>query len=166
MKYEIERKSPGQDNFIKVGEVRASGASFITQTRSYEDNLHDVPTGTVTYRIKQIVDSSSTGLIGGYIDTTVVATTGNCFSGLNSFILAPNPTKGPITLRLTTPNSSQNIAIRVFNSIGQVTLERKTSKPIGLVILDIPVLQLPAGKYFVSVYDGNTRIGTQSLIKL
>ena len=166
MKYEIERKSLGQDNFIKVGELRASGAKFITQTRTFEDNLQDVPTGSVIYRIKQIVDSSSAGLIGGYIDTTTLTISGNCFSGLNSFTIAPNPTKGPITIRITTPNPSQNISIRIFNSIGQIILERKTSKAIGLAIFDIPVLQLPAGKYFVGVYDGNTRIGTKSLIKL
>jgi hypothetical protein len=166
MKYELERKSLGQDNFIKVGELRASGAKFITQTRTFEDNLQDVPTGSVKYRIKQIVDSSSAGLIGGYIDTTTLTISGNCFSGLNSFTIAPNPTKGPITIRITTPNPSQNISIRIFNSIGQIILERKTSKAIGLAIFDIPVLQLPAGKYFVGVYDGNTRIGTKPLIKL
>ena len=107
MKYEIERKTSGQNNFIKVGELRATGPSLSTQTREFEDDLMDIPAGTVTYRIKQIVDSTSAGLVGGFIDTTSVDIPGNCSSGLNNFTIAPNPTKGPLTIRLTTPTASQ-----------------------------------------------------------
>ena len=166
MKYEIERKWSGQNDFIKVGEVKASGSTFTTQTREFEDDLSDVPAGSVSYRIRQIVDSSSAGLIGGYIDTLSIDVPGNCLSGLNKFTIAPNPTKGPLTIRLTTPTASQQITIRIFNSLGQTVIERKTSKSNGLAIFEIPVFYLPAGKYYVSVYESNTRIGTLKLIRL
>jgi serine protease AprX len=166
MKYEIERKLSGQNIFIKVGEVRASGLTFNSQTREFEDDLGDLPAGIITYRIKQIVDSSLTGLVGGYIDTTSLNIPGNCFSGLNNFTISPNPTQSQLTIRLTTPSASENITLRIFNILGQAIVERKTSKVSGLTIFEIPVSQLPEGKYFVSVYDNNIRIGTQSLIKL
>jgi serine protease AprX len=91
---------------------------------------------------------------------------GNCFSGLNNFTISPNPTQSQLTIRLTTPSASENITVRIFNILGQAIVERKTSKVSGLTIFEIPVSQLPEGKYFVSVYDNNIRIGTQSLIKL
>ena len=166
MKYEIERRFSGQNNFIKIGEVRASNKTFSTQTNEFEDDLGDLPAGLLTYRIKQIVDSSSNGLIGGYIDTTSVDIPGNCFSGQNSFTIAPNPTKGPLTIKLTTPTGSQNITIRISNSIGQLVFERKTTKSNGLAIFEIPVFYLASGKYYITVYDSNTRIGTMQFIKL
>jgi hypothetical protein len=166
MKYDIERKTSGQNDFIKVGELRATGASFSKQTREFEDDLSDVPAGSVTYRIRQIVDSTSTGLVGGYIDTTSIDVPGNCFTGLNAFTIAPNPTKGPLTIKLTTSTASQNITIRIFNSLGQMVIERHTSKPAGLSIIEIPVFHLAAGKYFVSLYESNTRIVTRQLVRL
>jgi hypothetical protein len=166
MKYEIERRFSGQNNFIKIGEVRASNKTFSTQTNEFEDDLGDLPAGLLTYRIKQIVDSSSNGLIGGYIDTTSVDIPGNCFSGQNSFTIAPNPTKGPLTIKLTTPTGSQNITMRISNSIGQLVFERKTTKSNGLAIFEIPVFYLASGKYYITVYDSNTRIGTMQFIKL
>jgi serine protease AprX len=166
MKYEIERKFPGQSNFIKVGELRATGTSFSTQTRQFEDDLTDVPQGSLTYRIRQIVDSSSAGLIGGFIDTTSVDVPGNCFTALKGFTIAPNPSNGPLTIRLTTPTASQDITIRIFNSVGQTVIERKTSKLTGLAIFEIPLFHLATGKYYVSVYESNTRIATQEVVKL
>lgn len=166
MKYEIERRFSGQNNFIKIGEVRSTSNTFSTQTNEFEDDLGDVPAGQVSYRIKQIVDSSSTGLIGGFIDTTSVDIPGNCFSGLNNFTIAPNPTKGPLTIKLTTPTASQKITLRIFNSMGQTVFERKTSKSNGLAIFEVPVFYFPSGKYYVSVYDSNKKIGTQELMRL
>lgn len=166
MRYEVERAVPGQDLFTKVADVAATGINFGSQHYQYEDDLTDVPPGTVQYRIRQVIDTSAGGFAADYIDTASLSLTTSCLSGTNAITLVPNPSFGKLSLKLTTQAAISALYIRVFTASGQMVLELKKSKIAGAVVVDVPVYRLPSGKYYVSVYDGKKLIGTRELLKL
>lgn len=166
MKYEIERAVAGQTGFTKVGEIAASGNTFSQQRYKYTDDLADVPKGTVSYRIRQIIDTAATGFSAGYIDTVATTVTSSCLSGFTGVSLAPNPSQGALSIKVNTPTAVPNLSIRIFNSSGQLVLELKRSKAEGIGVFDVPVFNLASGKYYVSVYDDKKLIQTKELIKL
>jgi serine protease AprX len=169
MKYEIERKLPGQNSFVKIAEQNGTGTVFGTRTvYQYQDVLSGVTAGTIIYRIRQIADTSVAGFTADYIDTTSVALQTACIdANLTDVTLAPNPAKNLLEVRVTTPSASSNIVIRIFNSEGQLISTLNKSKLAGTTFFDnISLIRLAKGKYYVSVYDGNKLVATKTLIKL
>ena len=169
MKYEIERQLPGQNSFIKIAAKSGTGTVFATRAPyQYQDVLSGVNAGTITYRIKQIVDTSASGLTEIYIDTVTVNLQAACIdAGLTDVTIAPNPAKDILTVRVTTPTSSSNIVIRIYNSTGQLMASLNKSKTPGTAFFnDISLARFSKGKYYVEVYDDKKRLSTNELIKL
>ena len=169
MKYEIERKLPGQNSFIKIAERNGSGNAFGTRPAyQHQDVLTGVAPGMITYRIRQVVDTSVAGLTAVYIDTvTVNLVTGCVDANLIDVTLAPNPVRDNVSVRVTTPNASSSIMIRVFNSSGQLMISLNKSKLAGTAYFDnISLIRFAKGKYYVNVYDNNKLLATKELIKL
>ena len=169
MKYEIERELPGQGNFIKIAEKSGTGSVFATRAPyQFQDVLSGVNAGTITYRIKQVVDTSAAGLTEVYIDTVTINLQAACIdAGLTDVTIAPNPAKDLVTVRVTTPNASSNIVIRIFNSTGQLMASLNKSKPAGTAFFnDISLARFSKGKYYIEVFDNKERLATKELIKL
>src|SRR5206468_2761423 len=58
MRYEIERMLPGQNSFTLIAQQDGSENIFGNRNYQYEDVLSDaVPAGTISYRIKQYIDT-------------------------------------------------------------------------------------------------------------
>ncbi|HEX6332662.1 MAG TPA: S8 family serine peptidase [Flavisolibacter sp.] len=168
MKYEIERKYPGQAGYVKVGEVNGSGSVFGTpKNYQFADTLLSAPAGTISYRIRQVIDASDSAFTADYIDTVNVTLPASCAgpSG-NSVKLIPNPTRGDVTVEIVTPNASTNLVVRVFNSKGQLVAESRHTKQQGLALIYLPLFHLASGKYYVSVFDGGDLLTTGELIKV
>jgi serine protease AprX len=169
MKYEIERMLPGQSSFTKIAEQNGSGSVFGTRP-AYQitDVLSGAGAGTITYRIRQIIDTSATGFTAAYIDTLTVNLQGSCVdAGLVDVTALPNPTRDLFSVRVTTPTASSAITIRVFSSAGQLVQTVSKSKQAGTAYFDdIYVGRFAAGKYYISVFDGDKLIATKELIKL
>lgn len=170
MKYEIERMVPGQSSFIKIAEQNGTGTIFGTRPDyQYQDVLSGIAPGTITYRIRQVADTSVAGLTAAYIDTVTITLQATCIDAtLVDLTLYSNPSKdNQFTVRLTTPVSSSNILIRIFNSNGQLVNALNRTKLAGTAFFEnISLLKFSKGTYYVSVYDGNKLIGTKELIKL
>jgi serine protease AprX len=47
MKYEIERKLPGQNNFLKIGERLPTGTVFTNRTHQFSDTTSNLPIGEI-----------------------------------------------------------------------------------------------------------------------
>ena len=169
MKYEIERKLPGQNSFIKIAERNGAGNAFGTRPAyQHQDVLSGVAPGMITYRIRQVVDTSVAGLTAVYIDTVSVNLVTGCVdANLIDVTLAPNPVRDNVSVRVTTPNASSSIMIRVFNSNGQLMISLNKSKLAGTAYFDnISLIRFAKGKYYVNVYDNNKLLATKELIKL
>lgn len=169
MKYEIERMLPGQSNFVKIAEQTGTGTIFgAKQNYQYQDVLSGVPAGTINYRFRQIVDTSAAGFAADYIDTIAVNLQTPCINANTTDVtLAPNPAFNSVEIRVTTPSSSSNIEIRMFNAAGQLVKTLHKSKSAGTAFYsNITLAGFEKGEYFVSVYDEKNLIATKKLIKL
>jgi hypothetical protein len=174
MRYEIERKAPGESAYTKVGEPSGSGSIFGTRNLAFSDTLINVPAGTISYRIRQIFDTASATFSADYIDTVNVALSSSCITtGINpvtpsedEIILLPNPTNNRFQIRLSSAAAMPSLQIRVTDAIGKVVLVMNTSKPSGTSLIPVQVGKLAKGKYFVSIYAKNNFLGIRELIKL
>lgn len=169
MKYEIERMLPGQNAYSKIAEQYGQGNVFGTRPPyQYQDILSGVPTGTISYRIRQVVDTSVAGFTSIYIDTVSVNLQTVCIdANKTDVVLVPNPAISFLEIRVTTPSASSNIEIRMINSLGQLVRRFHKNKLAGTASFNnISMAGLENGKYYVSVYDGDKLIATRKLVKL
>ncbi len=176
MRYEIERKLPGETNYSKVGDVNAASGKILAN-RSYQFNntLSNVSAGIVSYRIRQIIDTATTSFTALYIDSTEVNITG-CFpTGTNDptastdkFYMQPNPAQGNITaiLVVETNYAIPQMQVIVHDMKGSRLLQLSSSKTTGRKTIDLPVGKLPAGQYHISIYNGLQLAGRTTLIRL
>jgi len=174
MKYEIERKAPGETSFTKIGERQGTGTLFGNRNHQFADSLINVQAGTVTYRIRQVIDTSVAGLTADYIDTVTMNLSSPCITtGINpvptggeEIILLPNPAKDKFFLKITTSYPVQNLVIRIANTKGQIVSAERKTKPSGTASFELRSYHLASGKYFVNIYNNEQLIATKELIKL
>jgi hypothetical protein len=174
MKYEIERKNPGSATYVKVGEVFGTGSSFASHNYQFEDPVGGVNAGTISYRIRQVVDTSVAGFAADYIDTTTVSLATNCavitgIGNVNSaekIFVVPNPVHNKITLKMELAQSIKNLAIQIANNKGQVVGRYQTFAPGGVFSKEIDVSFLPKGNYYLLLFDGPKSLRTLEFVKL
>ena len=172
MRYEIERKIFGENNYSKIAVVSAQPNTSILSTHSYqkEDNLVNVPPGTVSYRIRQILDTVAATLTGAYIDTVNITFNESCSNGSGAgtekISIIPNPAPGQFILRVETDYSVNNLNIHILDMKGALVSEFFESKTVGKADFDLSVHKLPKGKYIVAVYDDSRLIASKELIRL
>lgn len=173
MKYEIERKAPGQINFVKIGELQGTGGSvFSTQSYSYADSLINVDPGTITYRLREIIDTNSATFMAGYIDTVAVTLGSACIAtGFppintdNGIVLIPNPANDIVYIKVRVPDSILNLQIRITDAVGKLVSSVDRSKPYGTVVIPFDISNYAIGEYFVNVYSNGKLLATKKLIK-
>jgi hypothetical protein len=172
MRYEIERKIFGESNYSKIGVVAAQPNTNVLSTHSYqkEDSLVNIPAGTVSYRIRQILDTAAANLTGAYIDTVNITFNESCSNGSNAgtekISIIPNPAPGKFTLRVETDYSVNNLIIHILDMKGALVSEFFESKTIGKADFDLQVHKLPKGKYIVVVYNDSRLMASKELIRL
>jgi hypothetical protein len=172
MRYEIERKLFSETNYSKIAVINAQQNSAILGTHSYqeEDSLANVPAGTVSYRIRQVLDTAAATLTGVYIDTVNITFGESCSNGSNTgtenISIIPNPAPGRFVLRVETDYSVNNLVIHILDMKGALVAEFFESKTIGRADFDLPVQRLPRGKYVVVVYNDTRLIASKELIRL
>ena len=173
MKYEIERKAPGETNFSKIGELNPLAGSILAN-RSYQfvNNLSNVAAGTISYRIHQIIDTATASFTGIYIDTASVILNAFCppVSGNPNpgilITLFPNPSAGQVTILVETSFAVPEMPVNIYDMKGRLMERIKLSKGSGRSTYDLPVSRLAKGKYMIVVYNNASRLGTTELIRL
>ena len=166
MKYEIERKGPGDTGFMKIADVAATSNVSTLATHNYTktDRLDDMQTGTFSYRIKQVIDTTETNFTSIYIDTINLSLAASCVTAVLKII--PNPvTANNVTLNVGTDNPIQQLNIIFFDMLGQRVFQFSSAKAAGVSRFDFPVQRLPKGKYIVSVYDGSQLLASKQFVR-
>jgi serine protease AprX len=176
MRFEIERKAPGQASYAKVADVAALANVVLLANHNYTttDTLINVQAGTVSYRIRQIVDTAAATFTAAYIDTVNITLGASCITtgvdpvtaGNEKISIIPNPAYTQFTLKVETIAAIPNLDIQLVNMTGRVVLKLNRSKTSGVANFDIPVSRLAKGKYTVSIYDGQRLIASKELLKL
>ena len=174
MRYEIERKAPGEANFSKIGERQGTGSVFSANNYQFADSLINVQAGTITYRIRQVIDTDPTKLTGDYIDTITVNLAASCITtgitpppnASEEILLLPNPAQEKFSIKISTAYPVQNLFIKITNSKGQLIKTEKRSKGTGTVTFDLAAHGWASGKYYISLYNNDRIMATKELIKL
>jgi hypothetical protein len=166
MKYEIERKAPGETNFVKISERFGTGTTFGNHAYQFIDDLNNTPEGIISYRIRQVIDTAATSFSAYFIDTVTVNLAETCIINETIVLIQPNPTRSQSSVKISTPGSIQNLQIKITDVLGHTIIVLNKTKQAGTVIIPLPVVNLARGKYFVSVYDNGKLIRTRELLKL
>jgi len=169
MKFEIERLAPGQVTYTKVGEVQGQGSILAIHNYTYDDIMTNVQAGVIKYRIKQVIDTVIASYSSTYIDSATVTLTSGCSVVTindDKVTILPNPATSQFTLRVETNYAVSDLNIRIVDMKGSLMAQQRKTKASGRAEFTIPIGYLARGKYTVSVYNGKTLIGKQSLLKL
>ena len=165
MKYEIERKAPNETEFKKIGERPGTGAIFSNHSYEYIDTLNNVPAGMVSYRIRQIIDTSVAGFTAAIIADNTVEISPSC--NFEDYVsISPNPATTRFVLQTNFPQKIETLTISIADMQGNIVDVIKKNKIEGPTNINISVSRLNAGKYYVSLYDNIQLLATESLIKL
>jgi len=170
MKYEIERKAPGDINYLKIGNADPqAGNSLANHSYQFINTLTNITTGTISYRIRQIIDTATATFAAVYIDTANVVLATACVDPVNSgelFKVVPTPTNSNASLIVQTSDAITNMPITIHDMKGRLVMRLNKSKTAGRVIIDLPVSVLAGGKYIVTVYNNQKVIGTAEMLRL
>ena len=174
MKYEIERKTLTDINYSKIGEVVPQpGLILANHNYQFVNNLVNVPNGLVSYRVRQVIDTSVLNFTAVYIDTATVTASGCLSTGVTNpqpgkdFVtIFPNPAgNSNASLFIETIYGINNLHIIIFDMTGRKLWQDRKSKTSGQAIFELPSSQLPKGKYIIKVLDNLRAIGTAELIR-
>lgn len=176
MKYQVERKLPGEIVYTTVGQVNPTAGNILAIHNYQFNNTIISPTpGTVSYRIGQIIDTAAATFTIAYIDTANVTITSGCFASgtgntdpyKETVIIQPNPVSGSVAnLAVETPYAVTYLNIAVYDAKGRLIMQLKDSKGTGKKIISLDISNLAKGKYYVKVLNGEKKIGTVEWLKL
>lgn len=176
MRYEIERKLPGEASYTKIGDVAAqAGTVLANKTYNFDNIVTSASAGTASYRIRQIIDTTTAGFTAVFIDTASIAIPTGCLTTgtgntnpLKEYVsIQPNPVSGNVvSLIVETPYAIPTMTIYIVDAKGSLISQQKDAKGSGKKTISLPVSRLAAGKYYITVYNGQQVTGTAELIKL
>lgn len=174
MRYEVERKLPGEMNFSKIATIDPqAGDVLANRSYSFSNDLANVPAGTVSYRVRQIVDTAAASFTAVYIDTAELTLPNGCIPtsidnpdpDADRVTLLPNPAKEMTALVVETRNAISDLRILVYDMNGKRMMERRESKGPGKKTISISLEKLAAGRYQVVVYDKGRMVGSVELLR-
>lgn len=177
MRYEIERKAPGESNYSKVADVAAVSGVAVLANQSYQknDTLINVQAGTVSYRIRQIIDTAAASFTGVYIDTVDINLATSCITTgidpvnpLNGKIyVVPNPAfSSELTLKVEITRPITEFNIHIVDMKGRLMTQFRKTKGSGAQNYTLPISRLAKGNYVIAVYDGKNLLASKEFVKL
>ena len=167
MKYQVEKKGPGDANFIKLADVDPQPGNILANhSYQYVATLTSATTGAISYRIRQIIDTATATFAAFYIDTITPPVV--CVPAITDelFKVGPTPTNADAVLIVQTNDAISNMPITIHDMKGRLVMRLNKSKAAGRVTIDLPVGRLAGGKYIVTVYNNQKVIGTTELLRL
>ena len=166
MRYEIERKEANGSGYIQLATVNGSGNIFAQHSYNFTDPVLYLSSESVTYRIRQVIDSSVAGFTAAFIDTVVYTTAGCNISvhDKNKVQVIPNPNAGSFSLRITDESVMDQLKIIVSDIRGRAVATYTYAKPAGMVLYPIQLQGLQNGAYNISLYNNNRLVTTERLV--
>ena len=171
MRYEIERKMAGETSYTKIAMVNPqAGNVLVNHTYEFRNNLLNVTPGNFSYRIRQVIDTTTATFMALYIDTASIVVDSDCIPPPveDRVSIQPNVVAGSTSANLVIESTDaiDNMTIVVFDMMGNRVYQMKSSKLEGTTNIDLPVGKLPAGRYIIKVYDNQKPFGSADLLKL
>jgi endonuclease I len=133
-KYEIERSTDGI-RYYKIGEVAGTNLANYSFT---DNNLPNA--NTVFYRLKMI------DIDGRFSNSKIVSV--RIANNFSNALVYPNPTKEKLTVKLQKP-LTENSQMLIADISGRFVMQQPVTK--GMKLIDVNVIHLPAGRYFIKI---------------
>jgi Secretion system C-terminal sorting domain len=146
-RFDIERSTTGQEDWVKLGTVKGSGNSQITHDYTFIDNT---PLSISYYRLKQVDNDGSFE----YSNVVSVTKKGDKFK---IYTLSPNPTKDNIAIQFES-NKNEVVGVSVMDMTGRVVLTQNASATEGVNFLNVNTSSLSNGMYVVSLKNSESVI--------
>ncbi len=175
MKYEVERKLPGETSYTKITTISPqAGILLANHSYSYENTLSNATAGTISYRIRQIIDTTAASFTDVYIDTTNITLSTACTttaindptSPVSKLFIAPNPASDNTFLIIESATGIPTITVAIYDMKGRLITKLQRSIGSGRSVIDLAAYRLSNGKYIIKVYNKQKEIGTTELLKL
>ena len=159
MKVVLERKQSSEINFSIYKTINGT-VNFTNKSISFTDDLMQVTTGAVNYRIRLDIAADTSF----YLDSLVIAAPLNCTNPTNFVQLKENPINN-IAHLLISRAARTNMHISIVNAVGQSIYENSFIQNVGAQIKAINMQAFSAGIYYIKVFADNKKIETLNLVK-
>lgn len=152
--FQIERNLEGTDEWVTVIFINGSGTSSAPKSYSYEDK--NLPSGTYTYRMKQI---DNCGTVTLYHPNEMPKVTIASKKTIHLSDNYPNPFNPSTTIVFTLPEDGF-VSLKVYNIVGQqvATLVEGSVKAGRSNKVTFDASKLSSGIYFSVMEFGNQRL--------
>ena len=169
MRYDIERKLPGELNYTKIQTVAITGSVFANRNYQYQDLLSGTSTGIITYRIKQIIDTTAATFTEFAIDSATVNLLPTSLNDINTrsklIQVFPNPAQSIVTLKFNEERAIANITIQIYNTEGQLVWKQEYNKPNGNITQTITISSLQKGNYVMVLLENGKQYTVKEFVK-
>ncbi len=169
MRYDIERKLPSEINYTKIQSIVITGSVFANRNYQYQDNISSSSTGIITYRIKQVLDTTTATFTEFAIDSATVNLLPTSLVDINNrsklLQLFPNPAQSTIALKFNEERTMADISIRIYNTQGQLVWKQEYNKPNGIITHSITINSLQKGNYVMLVLENGKQYAVKEFAK-
>ncbi len=169
MRYDIERKLPGEVSYTKIQTVAITGSVFANRNYQYQDILNGTSTGIISYRVKQVLDTTTATFTEFAIDSATVNLLPTSLNDINNrsklIQVFPNPAQSILTIKFNEERAIANMTIQIYNTKGQLVWKRDYNKPNGNSTQTITVSSLQKGNYIMVVLENGKQYSVKEFVK-
>jgi serine protease AprX len=173
MRYDLERKLPGETVYTKIKTIAASGTVFSNQHYHITDLINLSNAGIVSYRMKQVIDTADVTFEEYAIDSATITLSSACSTTNVNYLdnpskriqLFPNPAQSNLTLKFTDQGVLDHLTLQIYNAQSQLVLKQDYSKPNGTVTYTVSVADLSKGKYILVVRRNGKQYAVKEFLK-
>lgn len=166
MQYMVERKLPSETSYRIINQFTVTTGNVLSsKTYTYQDPLQGINTGSILYRVSQVIDTATATKQIVYLDSTTLAFTTACPTPTTSslFLIYPNPTVGntKINFKVNTPLAIADLQITCHDAAGKLIGNYSFSKAAGNYTGTFPIKPITSGVYILTLRTGDAVLGIQ-----
>lgn len=156
MKMKFERNL-GEGEYQLLNEHEVNG-EFAFQNIRWTDNLQNVPSGIVSYKVSiEVLDTIFV------VNSFQIQHSSPCKVNATHVFVAPNPFGNQLQIEMWV-NEDAGYTVELYNSIGQRIIRKKGNATSGVNYLTIPTPLLAKGVYYIKIFNNNKVIHQQTLL--
>lgn len=154
----IERKLASESTYKPIGTNVTT--NYAVRNFTFTDDLANIPTGVIQYRIKQSIRTDTTF----YLDSLSVNYTQACSISSNNISITPNPVRDLLVASVTL-TSPARVTIVIHNASGEKVYSHPNNQQQGTQVYNIPFSLYAKGAYYVSVFLDADKAVTKTIVK-